>query len=127
MNITEINITLTPLEVRKKDRVLAFVRLVIENSLLIRDIKIMEKEGYLQLAMPSRKIVIACSSCKRKVALNDKYCAFCGDSQPAREVNKRPYVDTTHPVNPTFRRFLEEKVCEEYNNLVKDDEKLKVR
>lgn len=127
MNITEIQVSLTPNEVRQKDKILAFVRIVLEHKLAIRDIKIMEREGAIQLAMPSRKIVEPCQACKRKVAITDQYCATCGIKQPERDILKRGYVDTTHPINPDYRAYLEEKIAAAYNAQVPDQEKLRLR
>lgn len=121
MKITEISVTLTSDKIKVRDGVLAFVRLVFDGSLAVRDIKVMEREGYIYLGMPSRKVTEPCPKCGRKAGLTDLFCHYCGRKRnPGPKEDKKVYVDTAYPINQEFRLYLEEQVMHSYNSLVED-------
>jgi DNA-binding cell septation regulator SpoVG len=128
MKITEIQVTLTSEKIQERDGVLAFVRLVFESSLAIRDIKVMERDSFIYLGMPSRKVTEPCLNCGRKAAVTDVYCHYCGKRRtPTPKEDKKIYVDTAYPINQEFRLYLEEQVMNSYNTMVPKDKQLKLR
>jgi stage V sporulation protein G len=125
MQITEIQINLTPEEVRRKDRVLAFVRVVFDYQLAVRDIKILERDGQIQLGMPSRKVTEICPKCHRRAS--DTFCSFCSARLPTKDPTQRVHYDTTHPITSEFRTYMERHILEAYNNQVPPEYHLKMR
>ena len=85
MNITSVKIF--PVN---DEKLKAYATIVIEDSLVIRDIKIiMGKSGRLFVAMPSKKY------------------------------KKGLFRDIIHPLNQDIRNYLEQKVFETYNSKIK--------
>lgn len=83
MRISDIKII--PIEGR--ERLKAFVSLKIENSFMIRDLKLIQGDTGYFLAMPSRV------------------------------TKEGVYIDIVHPLNSFTRRQLEEEVVKEYQRL----------
>ena len=85
MNITSVKIF--PMN---EEKLKAYATVVIEDSLVIRDIKIiMGKSGRLFVAMPSKK-------CKKGL-----------------------FRDIIHPLNQDIRNYLEKKIFETYHSKIK--------
>ena len=88
MNITSVKIF--PVE---EEKLKAYVTIVIEDSLVIRDVKIIKgNSGRLFVAMPSKK-------CKNG-----------------------SFRDIIHPLNQDIRSYVEEKIFETYNSKIKSIE-----
>lgn len=90
MEITEV--VIRPVE---DERLRAYVSLTIEDSFVVKDIKIVEGKNGLFVSMPSRR---------RK---NGKY------------------QDIAHPINSDFRRKLEDRIFDEYEQVIGDAEVIK--
>ncbi|MBQ3273803.1 MAG: septation regulator SpoVG [Christensenellaceae bacterium] len=81
---------ITDIRVRKIDsegKMRAVVSVTFDDMFVVHDMKIIEGENGLFIAMPSRKT-------------------------PSGE-----YKDITHPINPQTRETLQAKIIEAYNNL----------
>ena len=81
---------ITDIRVRKIDsegKMRAVVSVTFDDMFVVHDMKIIEGENGLFIAMPSRKT-------------------------PSGE-----YKDIAHPINPQTRETLQEKIIEAYNNL----------
>ena len=81
---------ITDIRVRKIDsegKMRAVVSVTFDDMFVVHDMKIIEGENGLFIAMPSRKT-------------------------PSGE-----YKDIAHPINPQTRETLQEKIVEAYNNL----------
>ena len=84
------NMEITDIRVRKIDsegKMRAVVSVTFDDMFVVHDMKIIEGENGLFIAMPSRKT-------------------------PSGE-----YKDIAHPINPQTRETLQEKIIEAYNNL----------
>ncbi len=77
---------------REGSRVKGYATVVIDDSLMIHNIRIIEGEERMLIAMPSRKI------------------------------NNERYEDVVHPLNSETRTLFEEKILEEYNKPEDDEE-----
>ena len=86
-----MNITEVVIRPVEDERLKAYVSLTIEDALVIKDIKIVEGYNGLFVSMPSRR---------RK---NGKY------------------QDIAHPINSDFRKMLEDRIFDEYRDMVGDD------
>lgn len=86
---------ITQVKVHKVDRedskLKAYVTVTIDDCFVIHNIRIIEGEGKLFIAMPSRKI------------------------------SEDRYEDIAHPINKETREMFEEKIFAEYNNPTPED------
>ena len=112
MELTDIQIELVSFS---SDRLRAFGRIVIDNSFMVRDIRILEGNQGLFVAMPSRKVMRPCPKCKEKNHLSANYCNECGGnlSKPQRESGspeQRAFADIAHPINAECREKIEKAI-----------------
>ena len=112
MKLTDIQIELVSFS---SDRLRAFGRIVIDNSFMVRDIRVLEGNQGLFVAMPSRKVMRPCPKCKEKNHLSANYCNDCGGnlSKPQRESGspeQRAFADIAHPINAICRDQIEKAV-----------------
>ena len=117
MEVTEVRVRLAE---RKQDRLRAFCSVTFDNAFVIRDVKVIQGDQGLFVAMPSRKLADRCPSCRAKNQLRSRYCSDCG----ARLTNHRAqlddrgrprlYVDIAHPVNAEARTHIEKAVLAAY-------------
>lgn len=128
MEITSVQVNLTPEAILEKDRIYAFVRIVIDDSFAIKDIKVQQSEGYLRLAMPSRRIHEPCPTCRKKVDPIPPYCPWCkAELNLSLRSDRRNHADIVYPVTRSARRVIEAAVLEAYNVKVSPDKQLKLR
>lgn len=126
MNITEVRIHLSEMAA---DRLRAYASITINSEFAVRDIKIIEGESGLFLAMPSRRITEACPECNCKNHLRARFCNECGqgllklNSSESFDLNQRLHVDIAHPVNAKARAILESWVFREYKAEVERSKK----
>lgn len=117
MEITEIRIKLTP---QRADKLRAFCSVTFDNALVIRDLKIIEGQRGVFVAMPSRRISDRCPQCSAKNHVRAKFCNECGHRLPPDRVDAtaggRPklYADIAHPINAAAREALEARVLAAY-------------
>ena len=113
MNITEIRIKLVA---SGSDKLRGFASMTLDESLVIRDLKIIEGQRGLFVAMPSRKLHDRCHECGGKNPLRASYCNDCGARLAEDRGDKddrgrvRLYADIAHPIHQDARDFVEEKV-----------------
>lgn len=121
MEITEIKVF--P-RVRGNRKLKAYVTVTFDNAFVVRNIKVIEGNKGLFVAMPSRKVQRPCPRCRRSNPVLSRFCNYCGvvleggryriplDRQQATK-------DIAHPINQDFRTYLEKKVLESYQEEVK--------
>jgi stage V sporulation protein G len=128
MELTEVRINLCG---EHGSRLKAFCSLTFDNTFVIRDVKLIDGNDGLFLAMPSRKLCDHCPSCKEKNHLRARYCNNCG-----RRLNESRYLqyrngngnghghhanrlklhaDIAHPINADCRQDIERRVLEAYD------------
>jgi len=83
MNITSVNLRIIE---KENSRMRAIASVVIDDTFVIHDIRVIEGDNGLFVAMPSKKT-------------------------PAGD-----YRDVAHPINPEGRKMFEEAILNEYNN-----------
>lgn len=121
MNLTEVRINLCG---NKAGRLKAFCSLTFDDTFVIRDVKLIDGNDGLFLAMPSRKLSDHCPSCGDKNHLRARYCNHCG-----RRLNEERYLqfrngngsnrlklhaDIAHPINAECRKQIEDFVHAAY-------------
>jgi stage V sporulation protein G len=117
LNITEVRVKLIPAQ---RDKLLAFASVTIDDSLVIRDIKIIEGNERTFVAMPSRKVCDRCTECGGKNYVRARYCSDCGarlESERTEEDERgraRLYADVAHPIHQDARDHLSGAILEAY-------------
>jgi len=118
MEITEVRVRLAE---RKRDRLRAFCSITFEDAFVVRDVKVIQGNEGLFVAMPSRKLTDRCPSCGSKNQLRSRYCGECGaelaDNRAELDERGRPrlYVDVAHPINVEARDLIEQAVLKGYH------------
>ena len=117
MDITEVRISLTE---REGKRLKAYATVTFDNSFVVRNIKVVEGNNGLFVAMPARKMKHFCSRCGKKVDVGSKYCNNCGTQLPppskeATANRQAMHQDLAHPINQEFRDYLQSKVLDAYH------------
>jgi stage V sporulation protein G len=132
MRLTEIRINLCPVAhvpVTARggspgSRLRAFVSLTFDDTFVVRDVKLIEGNDALFLAMPSRKLADHCPACREKNHLRARFCNQCGGRlDDERFLNYRNgngtsrlklHADVAHPINARCRHELERRVVDAY-------------
>ncbi len=120
MEITEVRIF--PSE-SKDGKLKAFATMTFDDWFVVRNVKIIQGNNGLFVAMPSRKAVDSCNKCGMKNARGSRFCNQCGNNLPARpahetaEADKRSneHMDIAHPITQECRIYIQEKVLAAYN------------
>jgi len=122
MEITEVRIF--PKESPDK-KLRAYATVTFDNVFVVRNIKVIEGSAGLFIAMPSRKMKHPCPKCNFKNEAKSKYCNMCAAPLPlvqkpvtASDVHnlQSEHKDIAHPINQTFREYLQKKVLEAFEN-----------
>lgn len=116
MEITEIRIKLME---DSEDRLRAFCSITIDNSFVIRDLKIIDGSNGPFVAMPSRKLTGHCGRCRHKNHLRASYCNHCGgklssDVDASFDSPQKLYADVAHPINSQCREMIQTAVVDEF-------------
>jgi stage V sporulation protein G len=117
MDISEIRIKLVG---DSDDRLRGFCSITFREGFVIRDLRIIEGESGLFVAMPSRKVTAHCPRCQTKNHLKARFCNHCGIRLPQLRLPVDPqgrprlYADIAHPVTQEFRDRLQRQVVEEF-------------
>lgn len=115
VNITEVRIKLME---SSEDRLRAFCSITIDDSFVVRDLKIIDGSNGPFVAMPSRKLAGHCPSCGYKNHLRARFCNQCGarvelDADFADSPQKL-YADVAHPINSECREMIQNAVIDEF-------------
>jgi len=117
MEITEVRVKLIA---NKDERLKAFCSMTINNSFVIRDIKvIMGTNGYF-VAMPSRKMSDHCPKCGGKNHLRARFCNNCGASLSEERAKKdlkgrmKLHADIAHPINAQCRLMIQDRIVKAF-------------
>jgi stage V sporulation protein G len=122
VEITEVRIKLIE---DGGERLHAFCSITLDDSFVVRDLKIIEGTHGPFVAMPSRKLTAHCPQCGMKNHLRSAYCNQCGSRQkeerPAKDEDGRTklYADIAHPINSACREMIQQRVIREYENELK--------
>lgn len=117
MNVTEVRVKLSSDD---DDKLLGYCSITLNNSFVIKDLKIIQGENSPFIAMPSRKITDKCNKCGFKNHLRAKYCNECGGKQnPNRaEVDDRGraklHFDLVHPIRSDVRDYVHGMIIDAY-------------
>jgi len=121
MQLTEVRVKLCD---GQAGRLKAFCSLTFDHSFVIRDVKLIEGNEGLFLAMPARKLCDHCPRCGEKNHLRARFCSSCGmrldESRFLRYQNGngqsrlKLHADIAHPINAECRHDIESSVVSAY-------------
>lgn len=128
MEITEVRIFLRD---NPATKLRAYATITFDNAFVVRNIKVIEGNKGLFVAMPSRRIEEPCPKCGAKNSLRSKYCNQCGSQLPQKENvqvaeeteaglsedrsgRRSEHRDIAHPINMETRRYIREKILKAY-------------
>lgn len=124
MEITEVRIFLRESVDRKLK---AYATVTFDNAFVVRNVKVIEGEKGLFIAMPSRRIKEPCPKCGFRNDLRSKFCNQCGaalefqrtythssSGQLSGAQAQAEHRDIAHPITQEFREYLQKKVLEAY-------------
>ncbi len=115
MEITEVRIKLME---SSEDRLRAFCSITIDQSFVVRDLKIIDGSHGPFVAMPSRKLTGHCNRCGSKNHLRATFCNQCGaklQSGGTVDAPQKLYADVAHPINSECREMIQNAVVDEFN------------
>ena len=118
MEITEVRVSLRE---SKGKRLKAYATITFDNSFVVRNIKVIEGNNGLFVAMPARKLKQFCPRCGKKVDVGSQYCNHCGVQLPpppreSEDSRHTTHQDLAHPINQEFRDYLQSKVLDAYHD-----------
>lgn len=123
MDITEVRIFLKEGQDKKLK---AYATLTFDNSFVVRNVKVIEGNKGLFVAMPSRKLKEPCPKCGFRNAMRSKFCNQCGTSLPQTEprqaapgedvMRQSEHKDIAHPITAECREYIQKKVLDAYEN-----------
>jgi stage V sporulation protein G len=106
-------------------RLKAFCSLTFDDTFVIRDVKLIDGNDGLFLAMPSRKLMDHCPTCHDKNHLRARFCNQCGQRlDEDRHLRYRSgngharlklHADIAHPINARTRQDIERRVFGAYH------------
>jgi stage V sporulation protein G len=115
MQLTDVRIHLCD----QVGRLKAFCCLTFGDSFVVRDVKLIEGDEGLFLAMPARRLCDHCPRCHDKNHLRARYCNHCGlrlnehrHGGPKQRI--KLHADVAHPISPELRSTLEATVLHAY-------------
>ncbi|MDD3295837.1 MAG: SpoVG family protein [Candidatus Omnitrophica bacterium] len=117
MEITEVRVSLRESEGK---RLKAYATVTFDNSFVVRNIKVIEGNNGLFVAMPARKLKQFCPRCGKKIDVGSQYCNYCGVQLPisnkgTEENRQATHQDLAHPINQEFRDYLQSRVLDAYH------------
>ncbi len=115
MQVTEVRIKLME---QSEDRLRGFCSITLDQSFVVRDLKIIDGASGPFVAMPSRKLSGHCPRCGYKNHLRASYCNQCGIKLRIASTLDSPqklYADVAHPINSECREMISAAVLAEFD------------
>ena len=120
MKVTEVRIKLAQ-KSGPDDRLLGFATIVLDNELIIRELRVIDGKKGIMVSMPSRRILHRCDRCGGKNDQMAAFCGHCGRRFPLRDRSilddtEKPqmFVDVCHPVRKCLRDEIHASVIHAY-------------
>ena len=128
MEITEVRMFLRD---NPATKLRAYATITFDNAFVVRNIKVIEGNKGLFVAMPSRRIEEPCPKCGAKNSLRSKYCNQCGSQLPHKDPSlstegtgkeavagktgaRSEHRDIAHPINVETREYIQKKILQAY-------------
>lgn len=116
-HVTEVRVKLTD---DPRNKLKAYCSVTIDQSFVVRDLKIIEGNRGPFVAMPSRKLSDHCPRCHHKNHLRASFCNHCGTRLDPDRAPKdgrgrvRLHADLAHPINSATRIEVHKAVVRAY-------------
>lgn len=112
MQLTSIQVT--PIIPPPENGLLAYVEVILDNQLMIHDIRIVKSPNRTILCMPNKAKTQRCS-CGSKVPVVQQYCGDCGCAVQ-KDLGRRrdQMLDVVHPITASLREIFENEILQEY-------------
>ncbi len=115
MEITDVRIKLATSD---RDNLRAYCTIIIDDSFVVTDLKVVDGNKGMFVSMPSRKVMEKCPKCHSKNHIRARFCNDCGkklNNDHSRHVSdKRLYVDMAHPIKADCRQQIVKAVLDAY-------------
>ena len=123
MEITEIRVFLKEGQDKKLK---AYATLTFDKAFVVRNVKVIEGNKGLFVAMPSRRLKESCPKCNFKNAMRSKFCNQCGGPLPQKSEQRQflpgenssmrqsEHRDIAHPITTEYREYIQKKVLAAY-------------
>ena len=120
MEITEVKVFLKEGQDKKLK---AYATITFDNCFVVRNVKVIDGNKGLFVAMPSRKLKDPCPKCHFRNTIRSKFCNQCGASLPLTEqrpvagpdeAKQSEHKDIAHPITTECRDYIQKKVIESY-------------
>ncbi len=122
MKITEVRIFKKE---DPKNKLRAFVTITFDDCFVIRDIKVIEGNKGLFVAMPSRRVKDPCPKCNHRNDKGSKFCGQCGaniEGVTSRtphieegEERENEHKDIAHPITLECREYIQKAILDAYD------------
>ena len=124
MNVTGVRIHL-----EKHFELKAYATVELDGEFVVRQVKVIQKNGKLSVYFPSRKQTTPCPKCRHPVPITDEFCGRCSEDQGPQEprleelrnwLRLEPserlsvHMEVAHPVTKECRQEIERVVLEAY-------------
>lgn len=111
MEITDIDIEIND---DSDQNVKAYSKVTFDNTLTVKNFKLIDGKHGLFLAMPSKKKKKECSKCDKEIPRDAGYCQRCGKNVKDQKNRGKLYKSLVYTVQKQFKNEIEEVVKEEY-------------
>jgi stage V sporulation protein G len=121
MLLTEVRVKLCD---GQAGRLKAFCSLTFDHAFVVRDVKLIDGNEGLFLAMPARKLCDHCGRCGEKNHLRARYCSACGNRLDENRFMRyqngnghsrlKLHADIAHPINAECRQEIHRRVIAAY-------------
>jgi stage V sporulation protein G len=114
-------VQITEVKIFKKEnrdkKLRAFATITFDDSFVVRDLKVIEGNKGLFVAMPSRRIKEPCPSCGHRNVVRSKFCNNCGKQlDPNVTVSREnEHKDIAHPITLECREMVQKAVLEAFD------------
>jgi stage V sporulation protein G len=123
MQITDVKIFLKEGQDKKLK---AYATITFDNVFVVRNVKIIDGNKGLFVAMPSRKLKDPCPKCNFRNTVRSRFCNQCGASLPQApqqapaasvpdDARQSEHKDIAHPITAECRDYIQKKVLEAYD------------
>jgi len=123
MDITDVKVFLKEGQDKKLK---AYATVTFDNCFVVRNVKVIEGNKGMFVAMPSRKMKDPCPKCHFRNTIRSKFCNQCGSTLPQSEsrpamrdaedmARQSEHKDIAHPITTECRDYIQKKVLEAYD------------
>ena len=123
MDITDVKVFLKEGQDKKLK---AYATVTFDNCFVVRNVKVIEGNKGMFVAMPSRKMKDPCPKCHFRNTVRSRFCNHCGSALPQAETRpvmresedmarQSEHKDIAHPITTECRDYIQKKVLEAYD------------